>query len=136
MFFQVGLCNEFLRESTPEKLASRGHSGFSAEVNKYRAEARFIRALSYYHGIEILEIFHLERRMMHLGLSHLKRAEKFVFDYILSELDAIDNQLSAPTTGQYGRADQAAAWMLKAKLLLNAKVYTGQDRSAGSFSRC
>lgn len=130
VFFQVGLCNEFLRESTPDKLAARGHSGFSAEINKYRAEARFIRALSYYHGIEIFGNIPFGTEADAFGSQPPQKSRKFVFDYILSELDAIDNQLSAPTTGQYGRADQAAAWMLKAKLLLNAKVYTGQDRSA------
>lgn len=48
IFFQISLCNEFLRETTDAKLDSRGVSGaLRDEVTTYRAEARFLRALSY-----------------------------------------------------------------------------------------
>lgn len=134
VFFQVGLCNEFLRESTPEKLASRGQSSLATEVNKYRAEARFIRALSYYHGVDIFGSMPFATDADLFGTSPQMKDRAFVFNYILSELDAIDAELAAPRTNQYGRADQAAAWMLKAKLLLNSKVYTGQDRSAEALA--
>jgi len=54
VFFQVGLVNEFLRETTDEKLASRNVTGnLLAQVKQYRAEARFLRALSYWHGIDL-----------------------------------------------------------------------------------
>lgn len=133
VFFQIGLCNEFLRESTPEKLSSRGQTHLSADVEKYRAEARFIRALSYYHGVDIFGDVPFGTDADLFGVAPKMKSREFVFNYILSELDAIESQLSTPTSGQYGRADQAAAWMLKAKLLLNAKVYTGKDRSADAL---
>jgi hypothetical protein len=55
IFFQVGMANEFLRQTTDAKLAERGHTGagLKAEVATYRAEARFLRALSYWHGIDL-----------------------------------------------------------------------------------
>jgi hypothetical protein len=47
IFYQVTLVNEFLRETTDEKLASRGvPANLAAEIKTYRAEARFLRALS------------------------------------------------------------------------------------------
>jgi hypothetical protein len=51
-----------------------------------------------------------------------------LFAYIESELKAIDPLLSAPKTGEYGRADQAAEWSLLARMYLNAQVYTGTAR--------
>jgi hypothetical protein len=37
---------------------------------------------------------------------------------------------------EYARADQAAAWTLLAKLYLNAKVYTGQDKNSECATYC
>src|SRR5215212_10113688 len=54
VYFQVGLVNEFLRQTTDAQLASRGVTGkLLADVKRYRAEARFLRALSYWHGIDL-----------------------------------------------------------------------------------
>lgn len=54
IFYQVALCNEFIRETTDEKLASRNITGAQAEEARlYRNEARFLRALSYYHAIDM-----------------------------------------------------------------------------------
>lgn len=54
VFFQVSLANELLRESTDDKLDSRGVSEeVRAEMPAFRAEARFLRALSYWHGIDL-----------------------------------------------------------------------------------
>ncbi len=54
IFYQVALCNEFIRETTDEKLASRNITGPQAEEARlFRNEARFLRALSYYHAIDM-----------------------------------------------------------------------------------
>ena len=46
----VALANEFLRQSTPDKLNARGISASEqAEIAIYREEARALRALAYYH---------------------------------------------------------------------------------------
>src|SRR5881394_453185 len=54
VYFQAALANEFLRQTEDAKLAERGQNdpGFRAEVAQYRAEARFLRALSYWHGMD------------------------------------------------------------------------------------
>ncbi len=46
-----------------------------------------------------------------------------LFDYVESELLAIEAALMAAKTNVYGRVDQASAWMLLARLYLNAEVY-------------
>jgi starch-binding outer membrane protein, SusD/RagB family len=51
-----------------------------------------------------------------------------LFSYVESELLAIEPLLMKPQS-VYGRADQGADWALLSRLYLNAKVYTGTDRS-------
>jgi hypothetical protein len=134
VFFQIGLCNEFLRESTPEKLSSRGVSeDLKTQMIKFRAEVRFLRALTYYHGIDIFGNVPFMTDADVLGVKPSMQTREFVFNFLLTELDAIDGDLAAPKSNEYGRADKAAAWMLKAKLLLNSKVYTKNDRSADAL---
>ena len=131
VFFQIGLCNEFLRETTDSKLDERGVSGtLRNDIARYRAEVRFLRALSYYHGIDIYGKMPYGTDEDPLGTPPQMKTRDFVFNYILSELALIDGQLAAPRTNEYGRVDQVAGWMLKAKLLLNSNVYTGVDRSS------
>lgn len=138
VFFQIGLCNEFLRETTPEKLSGRGVSDdLKNQITKFRAEVRFLRALTYYHGIDIFGNLPFMTDADVLGVKPPMQSREYIFDYILTELDAIDGDLAAPKSNEYGRADKAAAWMLKAKLLLNSKVYTSkgrnEDRSADAL---
>ena len=134
IYFQVGLANEFLRQSTGSMLSARGQSGSAAlvaNVKMYRAEARFIRALAYYHGIDLFGNIPIVDENFTIGATPPKqntRAE--VFAFIESELKAIRDSL--PPAGlnpdYYGRANKTAADMLLAHLYLNAEVYTGTPR--------
>ena len=132
VFFQVGLANEYLRQTTDALLASRGvSSDLREQIKQYRAEARFLRALSYWHGIDLFGDIPLVTEEFTLGLTPPKQAtRKEVFDYIVAELNAIRTDLPAPRAGQYARADQGAVAMLLAKLYLNAQVYSGAARNA------
>ncbi len=130
IFYQVGLCNEFLRETTDEKLNTRGVSAeLKNQIKTFRAEVRFLRALSYYHGIDIFGKLPFATEADFLGTLPQMQSREFVFNYVIDELNAIDQDLAAPRTNEYARADKAAAWMLKSKLYINSKVYTGIDRS-------
>ncbi|MBQ0740500.1 RagB/SusD family nutrient uptake outer membrane protein, partial [Aquimarina celericrescens] len=52
--FQISLANEFLRQTTDGKLDSRGVSAdLKSEIQTFRAEARVLRALSYYHLLDL-----------------------------------------------------------------------------------
>ncbi|WP_042722506.1 RagB/SusD family nutrient uptake outer membrane protein [Flavobacterium sp. B17] len=137
IFFQIGLVNEFLRETTDEKLSSRGVSAdLKAQIKTFRAEARFLRALSYYHAIDIYGKvpFATETEVIGSGIKPPMQSREYVFNYLIGELNDIDTDLAAPKTNEYGRADKVAAWMLKAKLYQNAKVYTGVDKSAEALA--
>jgi starch-binding outer membrane protein, SusD/RagB family len=54
IYYQITLANELIRESTPEKLNERGFSeNIKSEIAMYHAEARLLRALSYYHALDL-----------------------------------------------------------------------------------
>ena len=130
IFFQVSLANEFLRETTSERLDSRGiREGFRPTVNRQRAEARFLRALSYWHGIDMFGdiIFFTEADEIG-GTPPGVRSRAEVFQFLVEELAAIEADLPEAGTAEYGRADRGALYMLQAKLFQNAEVYTGTAR--------
>ena len=131
LFFQVGLVNEFLRETTEEKLTSRGVSAeLKAQIKTYRAEVRFLRALTYYHAIDLYGKMPFATENEPIGTKPVMQSRQFMFDYVISELNAIEGELPAPRANEYGRADKAAVWMLKSKMFINGKIFTGTDKSA------
>lgn len=128
IFYQISITNEFLRETTDEKLNSRGvDDALKAEIQTYRAEARFLRALSYYHALDLFRNVPFVTEEDPVGAFFPEQINKEdLFTWLENELKEIEGQLMAPRTNEYGRADQAAAWMLLSKLYLNAEVYTGK----------
>ncbi len=133
----VALANNFLRETTSDKLDSRNVSAnVQQEIVAYRAEARLLRALSYYYMMDLFgkANFATEASAINEQLPVYDRAELFTF--IESELLDIESDLVAPTQNQYGRADKAAAYMILAKIYLNAEVYIGENRYADCLSFC
>jgi starch-binding outer membrane protein, SusD/RagB family len=129
-YYQISLANEFLRQTTEDKLNERGLSeGLKTEVAEYRTEARFLRALSYWHAMDLFGNIPFVTEADPIGAFMPEQADsQKIFNYIESELLAIENEISAPKTNEYGRADRAAVWMLLSKLYLNAKTYTGTER--------
>lgn len=126
--FQVSMANEFLRETTDEKLAARNVStALHADIQVFRAEARFLRALSYWHGIDLFGNIPLVTEDDAVGSAPpAQSTRQEIYDFLVSELNAIQANLPAATgQGTYGRATKEAASMLLAKIYLNAEVYTG-----------
>lgn len=135
VFFQVGLVNEFLRETTEEKLNSRGVSDdLKAQIKTFRAEARFLRALTYYHAIDIYGKMPFATENDDLGTKPVMKSRAEMFDYVIGELNSLEEDLPGSKANQYGRADKVAVWMLRAKLYLNAKVYTNSDKSTQALT--
>ena len=132
IYFQAGLANEFLRETTDAKLTERNVSdALRTEIQQYRAEARFLRALSYWHGLDLFGDIPLVTEEDQLGSTPPEQAARAdVFNYVVEELNAVRGALPAAGAGQYGRADRGAVDMLLAKLYLNSAVYTGTARYA------
>ncbi len=137
-FFQITVCNDFIRQSTDDKIAARGFSGADADdIRRYRAEARFLRAYQYWVLMDLFgnPPFVDENSPVATGLPpQISRAD--LFAYIESELLAIENELADARTNEYGRADKAAAWALLARLYLNAKVYTAVDKNTEAITYC
>jgi len=134
-FYQIGLANEFLRESTDAKLDSRGASAeLKADVKVYRAEVRFLRALSYYHAIDLFGKMAFATEDDNVGVKPQEKDRVFVFDYLVKELKAIDADLKAARTNEYGRVDKIGAKMVLAKLYSNSIVYTTVNRDAEALA--
>ena len=132
IFYQVALTNEFLRQTSDAKLDDRGtEASLRADIQKYRAEARFMRALTYWHAMDLFGNVPFVTEEDPIGAflpEQIKRAD--LFTYVEKELLAIENEIVAARLNDYGRADQAAVWMLLSKIYLNAEVYTGSPRYA------
>ncbi|MBS1533262.1 MAG: RagB/SusD family nutrient uptake outer membrane protein [Bacteroidetes bacterium] len=135
IYYEISLDNEFIRNTTDAKLASNGITGADlATAKQYRAEARYLRALSYWHAIDLFGNVPFVTENDNVGVffpAQKSRAE--VFAYIESELKAIDGDLGAPMFS-YGHADKGADWTLLTTLYLNAKVYTGTDHSTDAIT--
>jgi hypothetical protein len=130
IFYQITLANEFVRELSDENLDSRGISEANQQTARlYREEARFLRALSYYHALDLFGNVPFVTEQDAVGSFFPEQINRQdLFSYIESELlDVIPNLVPAGQN-EYARADQAAARMLLAKMYLNAEVYTGQQR--------
>ncbi|SFH89219.1 RagB/SusD family nutrient uptake outer membrane protein [Halpernia frigidisoli] len=139
IFTEIAFCNEFLRNTTDAKLASNNISGDNlAKAKVMRAEARFIRAQSYENALDLFGNvpFLTEENLPGSTTppAAIKRAD--LFKYVESELIACSAEMSAPKTGDYGRANAGAAYALLARLYLNAKVYTGTDRNTDCITYC
>lgn len=126
--YQVTLVNEFLRESTDAKLASRNISGAdAANIKDYANEARFLRAFQYWVLMDLFGNPPFVTEESAVGKESPKQISRAdLFNYVESELLAIEGSLKE--TNEYGRATKGAAWSLLARLYLNAQVYTGTPK--------
>jgi hypothetical protein len=128
--YQITLCNEFIRQSADDQLAARNITGSDADqIREFAREARFLRAFQYWVMMDLWGDPPFATETTAIGGAPPPRiARGDLFTYIESELKAIDPNMPAPNTNEYGRADQGAVWALLARLYLNAGVYTGTAR--------
>ena len=132
LYTEIAFCNEFLRNVTDEKLAANGITGDNLTEAKFmRAEAKFLRAQSYLHALDMFgNVPFVKEDYLPGSASGPQRIErKELFKYVEAELLDCANNLKNPRSNQYGRADKAAAWAVLARLYLNAKVYSGTERN-------
>lgn len=130
--FQVNASNEFLRQTTDAKLDSRGVTGqLREDIKNFRAEARFLRAYTYWNLVDLFGGASIETEESSTEYhvpTYASREE--IFNFVETELTDLVNDLKEPNSNEKYRVDKAAAWMLHAKLLMNAQVYVGTDRYA------
>jgi len=128
--YNITLINEYIRESADAKLSERSITGADAdEIRKTRAEARFLRAFNYWVMLDLFgkSTFITEADQVGTAIPGEISCTN-LFNYIETELKAIENDLGNAKTAEYGRVDRAAAWALLARLYLNANVYTGTPK--------
>jgi starch-binding outer membrane protein, SusD/RagB family len=139
MFYTITLCNNFITESSDEKLATRGISGKDADdIKLYQQEARFLRAYNYWAMMDLFGNPPFVTETTQIGAVSLppQTSRAALFAYLESELKSLETTLAAPKTNEYGRMDKAAAWSLLSRMYLNAKVYTGTPRYTDAITYC
>ncbi|RAJ18175.1 RagB/SusD family nutrient uptake outer membrane protein [Olleya aquimaris] len=114
---EVSFCNSFIENASALS---------EAEVQFYIAEARFLRAYAYYNLMDLYGRVPLVTEVTTELPTQASRTE--LFNFVESELLAIQNDLKPSGSNEYGRVDQVAAWALLSKLYLNAEVWTGTPR--------
>src|SRR5690606_20885420 len=106
-----------------------------SDMTSYRAEARFLRALSLWHAMDLFGSVPIVTEDDPVGFFYpQQRPTQEVFDFIESELIAIDTDLKPSQGNEYGRVDRIAAKMLLAKLYMNAEAYIGQNKYAQALT--
>lgn len=133
LYYQISVANAFLRETTDEKLASRGcGSDVISKIKTFRAEARYLRALCYTQALDLYRNvpFVTEESKIGSVLPEQIMAPE-LFTYIETELKECEADLLNPTVGfsaNYGHANKAANWALLSRLYLNAEAYVGLNK--------
>ncbi|HLO60685.1 MAG TPA: RagB/SusD family nutrient uptake outer membrane protein [Bacteroidales bacterium] len=126
-YYTISLCNEFLKHCSDQAI-----SGFTAEqqteIKVFRAEARFLRALAYYHALDLFhDIPYADEKIIGSSILPEEWTSDRIFGFIESELLDCSNDMLDGASSIYGRAPRAAAWMLLARLYLNAVTYEAGD---------
>lgn len=127
LYHEIDLSNEFLRESTDAKLEGRGQESLKNLMKDYRAEARFIRAYSYWVLMDVFGNVPFVTEEAGIGTfspKQIKRAE--LYTWLTTEIEDFVSDMKDAGAAPYGRVDKGAAWMLLAKIYLNAEVYNGK----------
>ncbi len=120
--------NIFLENLEPMEL--------DAEYKQNRmAEARFLRAFCYFNMVKRYGGVPLITRVQQLDdtdeeLYRFRDKEEVIYDFILSEIDAIDDELPDGSGADYGRASKYAALALKSR----AAMYAGSIATWGNVA--
>ena len=135
---EVAIANDFLRQSTPEKLSARGITNATdvANINDYRNEAKVLRAFAYYNVMDLFgkAAMFTENDPVNFQGPEYTRAQ--LFSFIETELNSVIPNLKNARANEYGRLDKAVAQMILAKMYLNAEVYIGTPKYAECLAQC
>jgi len=136
IFINISYCNEYIREVN-KKMNSLPAGITQATAAQYVAEARFLRAYFYECAMDMYGNvpFATEADLPGTFLpKQISRAD--LFKYVESELISIQPTLADPGANEYARVDKAADYALLSRIYLNAKVFTGTDRSTDCITYC
>jgi len=137
----ISYVNEYLRQTTPDKLASRGvDEALAAKISTFRAEARFIRAYLYWIALDCFGPVPFSTEESPFGGTYTppQASRTDIFNYCVNELTYLisDQSPMLEPRSLYPRADKGSAAGLLARLYLNSEVYTGVPRWAEAKAVC
>lgn len=129
----IAMSNELIRNASDGNISGYSDSDKEAII-LYRNEARFLRAYCYWQAMDFYSSMSFVTDADAVGSyvpTIATRAE--VFDYVVSELTEIADEL--PVTN-YGHANRGAAYALLARVYLNGYVYTGTEYYTECIAAC
>jgi hypothetical protein len=128
IYYQIQICNEFIRRASASQFAD------SQTMKTYIAEARALRALSYYHAIDMFGNVPFATEANSVGSTgpdQISRGD--LFEWIDDECkNLIDGGQLMKKSNVYGRLDENFVKMVRAHLNLNARVYLGLANDAAA----
>jgi len=142
LYFNITTATAFLQVTAPDQLSAQGLPQASIDsVIQYRAEARFLRALCYYHILDLFRNGAMINDNSRIGTADLPpyATSQEIFGYIESELKDCQTDMLDATVGfnnNYGHANKAAAWSLLARLYLNADAFLGTSNTTQYYTNC
>lgn len=105
------------------------------ELASYRAEVRALRALYYYHLIDLFGNVPLVLSSSTSMKEVTQKSRREVYDFVVQELQESAPELSTAHSNlpgtYYGRITRPVVYFLLAKLALNAEVYADNDWTDG-----
>ena len=133
IYYNIALCNEFLRNANNASFSGND----AVKMQEYKAEARFMRALFYYHALDLYRYIPMVTENDPVG-SYIppRYTPQQTFNYIESELRSCVSDLLPASTCPYGQASKGAAYTLLAKLYLNSETFTGVAKWAECREAC
>ena len=119
----IAICNQYLANTAGDT---------DEESQQMRAEARVLRAYSYFNMLDLFGQSSFITEEAAVGESPVQLSRKELYDWLEQELvDIVDNRLISENP-VYGRVGLDGAEGLLARLYLNAEVYSG----TGAWEKC
>ena len=134
----ITYANEFLRQTTDDKLSARGCADdVVSKVHSLRAEARFLRAVMYWMAIDTFGDVPFVTEESDFGaVSPEVKPRGEVYDFIVGELTELGASQDMPAAGSnYPRADKGAVMSLLSRVYLNAQVYNNTVDAKGNVTK-
>ena len=128
----ITYANDLLRRTEESVLKENGvYEACQKDVAYWRAEARFIRAYMYYILMDSFGDIGFVDDTVPNGTFPVQKPRKEIYDFIVSELEAIEGEMIPAGQRIWGRANQASAWFLLARTCLGCHVYAGTTADYG-----
>lgn len=126
LYYNIALCNEFIRHCSDAEISSFSQTDQDI-IRGYLAEARFVRAFSYW---MVLDLYRqgpkVDENTPITGFIPEAYNGMELFGFLEAELtDLVNGNNPLPDSNEYGRACKTTAYAVLARLYLNHPIYLG-----------